>query len=150
MKITSKGNYALRAILDLSYKSQSNEFVPLVDICKRQSIPVKYLEQIMLALKKADFVDSKRGIGGGFFLKKKPDKLTIGEVIRQVDGPVDPTAGLKSENAISSNEDKQALQEVWMNVTRAISDIVDHVTFADLMCRAEELREKNADFNYMI
>ena len=150
MKITSKGNYALRAILDLSYKSQSNEFVPLVDICKRQSIPVKYLEQIMLALKKADFVDSKRGIGGGFFLKRKPDELTIGEVIRQVDGPVDPTAGIKSKNAISSNEDQQALQEVWMNVTRAISDIVDHVTFADLMCRAEELREKNADFNYII
>lgn len=150
MKITSKGNYAMRAILDLTYKSQSKEVVPLGDICKRQNIPEKFMQQIMLTLKKAGYIDSKRGIGGGFFLNRKPDELTLGEVIRQIDGPVDPTADLKIAGASAYNEDQQALQEVWMNVTQAISDIVDRVTFSDLMCRADELREQNADFNYII
>lgn len=152
MKISYKGNYALRAILDLAYKFESKEIVPLVDICKRQHIPEKFLAQIMLALKKADYVDSKRGIGGGFYLKRKPDELTLGEVIRLIDGPIEPGAGIKQDKSRTeiTNEDQHALQEVWMKVTRAIADIVDHVTFADLMCRANELREKNTDFNYII
>ncbi len=152
MKISNKGNYALRAILDLAYKFDSKEIVPLADICKRQHIPEKFLAQIMLTLNRADYVDSKRGIGGGFYLKRKPDELTLGEVIRLIDGPLEPGVGIKQEKpaAKMNSEDQQALQEVWVKVTHAIADIVDHVTFADLMCRANELREDNADFNYII
>ncbi len=104
----------------------------------------------MLVLKKAGYVDSKRGIGGGFFLKRAAEELTVGEVIRQVDGPIDPTTSLKTATQPVRDEEQQALEEVWMNVTHAISDVIDRVTFADLMCRAKELREKNSDFNYII
>ena len=148
MKISYKGDYALRAILDLAYKYKSNEIVPLTDICKRRNIPQKFLEQIMLVLKKAGYVDSKRGIGGGFYLRKKPEELTLGEIIRRIDGPLEPIADAKTAQSSTkiANEDQKALQEVWMKVTQAISEIVDGVTFADIMHRADELREANADF----
>ena len=152
MKLTFKSDYAMRAILDLSYKFGSDEIVPLVDICKRQNIPEKFLEQIMLILKKAGYVDSKRGIGGGFFLKKRPGEITLGEVIRQIDGPLEPTAGMKNDHSMHriANEDQAAFEEVWSNVTNAISAVVDQVTFVDIMCRADELREQHAEFNYII
>ena len=152
MKITYKGDYAIRAILDLAYRFKSGEIVALADICSRQNIPEKYLEQIMLVLKKGGYVDSKRGIGGGFFLKKSPGELTLGDVIRYVDGPLEPTAGIKNENMILqvNNEDQKAFEEVWVEVTQAIADVVDRVTFADIMQRAEELRKKSAEFNYII
>ncbi len=152
MKITYKGEYAMRALLDLSYNYSSKEIVPLPDICRRQNIPEKYLEHIMLALKKSGYVDSKRGIGGGFFLIKKPENIKIGDVLRHIDGPIEPTAGIQNGDATLriANEDQQAFEEIWMNVTTAISSVIDHVTFADIMCRAEELREERAHFNYMI
>ncbi len=151
MKISYKGDYALRALLELAYKYNSNEIVPLTAICQRQRIPEKYLEQIMLILKKAGYVDSKRGIGGGFYLKKNPEELTLGEIIRQVDGPLEPTSGIKAApSAPMAGEDQKALQEVWAKVTQSIVEIVGRVTFADVMRRADELRDENADFNYVI
>jgi len=142
----------LRAILDLAYASQETDAVSLADICKRQNIPEKFLAQIMLTLKKAGFVDSRRGVGGGYFLKRKPESLTIGDIIRHIDGPLNPTAGVNAGNRSAPivNEEQQALEEVWIKVTHAVTDIVDRVTFADLMCRAKEIRETNADFNYII
>jgi len=152
MKVTYKSEYAMRALLDLSNKYDSKEIVPLTDICKRQNIPEKYLEHIMLALKKSGFVDSKRGIGGGFFLKKKPEEITVGSVLRFIDGPIEPTAGMQNDGSTVriSGEEQKAFEEIWMNVTDAISSVVDHVTFADIMRRVEELRKKSTDFNYMI
>lgn len=152
MKITYKSEYAMRAILDLSYKFDSNEIVPLPEIVRRQNVPEKYLEHIMLALKKGGFVDSKRGIGGGFFLKKKPQDITLGSILRLIDGPIEPTAGIQSGEPVLkiANEEQKAFEEVWMNVTTAISGVIDHVTFADIMCRIDELKEESANFNYMI
>ncbi len=152
MKITYKGEYALRALLDLSYMFESKAVVPLVDICQRQRIPEKYLEHIMLNLKKAGYVESRRGIGGGFHLKKAPQHITLGEVIRLIDGSIEPTSGISAEySAIRiKNEDQKAFEEIWQQVTKAISTIVDHITFADIMSRAAKLRTENADFNYII
>lgn len=152
MKITYKSEYALRALLDLAYVYNSKTVVPLVDICRRQHIPEKYLEQIMLNLKKAGIVESKRGIGGGFSLKKAPQEVTLGHIIRLVDGAIEPTAGLSNESSAMKikNENQRAFEEVWEQVTHAISDIIDAITFADIMARANELRSENAEFNYII
>ena len=152
MKITYKGEYALRALLDLSYKYSSKEIVPITDICKRQKIPEKYLEHIMLILKKSGYVDSKRGIGGGFFLKKAPKDITLGEIIRRVDGPIEPNAGIANAGSDLriTNEDQKVFDEVWLDVTNAILKVVDHVTFADVMRRADVLRQESKNFNYII
>ena len=143
MKITYKGDYALKAILDLSYRYEENRAVSIAEIAKRQNIPGQYLEQIMLLLKGAGFIDSKRGVGGGFFLKKSPDQIILGDVVRQVEGPIEPIAcGKKIHDYSCGEEDECVFREIWLNVTTAISNVVDHVTFAEIMRRDMEKKSK--------
>jgi len=150
MKITYKGDYALKAILDLSYHFDSGSVVPLSDISRRQNIPEKYLEQIMLILKRAGYVESKRGMGGGFLLLKPPKQITLGDIIRVIEGSVEPIAcGIKDYDCCGE-EDKCAFREVWLKVTRAITDIVDTVTFEQMMHRTDQLQEKCNGFTYQI
>ena len=147
MKITYKGEYGIKAMLDLSYRYNGTEIVPLTDIAMRQDIPVKYLEQIMLVLKKAGYVESKRGIGGGFILSKPPDSITLGEIVRAIEGPLEPVTDNKTDN---SNYQESAIREVWQQVKNATEEIVDTVTFAGIMRRADELRQQNNELIYYI
>ena len=145
MKITFKGDYALKAILDLSYRYENNGAVSVSEIAKRQNIPGQYLEQIMLILKGAGIIDSKRGVGGGFFLKKPPDQIILGDVVRLVEGPIEPIAcGKKIHDYSCGEEDDCVFREIWLNVTQAISDIVDYVTFADIMTRDSEMKSRKS------
>lgn len=151
MKITYKGDYALKALLELAFDYEANKVVSLTDISKRQNIPVKYLEQIMLILKGAGFISSKRGIGGGFFLLKPPEEIILGDVVRLIEGPMEPIAcGKRIHDYKCGEEDECVFREIWVNVTDAISAIVDHVTFADIMNRAKEMREKKTKYMYHI
>jgi Rrf2 family transcriptional regulator, cysteine metabolism repressor len=151
MKITYKGDYALKAILDLSYRYASGQVVPLVEISRRQNIPQKYLEQIMLVLKGAGLVESKRGIGGGFMLRRSPEEITIGQVVRLMEGPVEPIAcGKQSHDGSCGEEASCAFREVWLQVTNSITGIVDQVTFSRIMQRAAEIKEQHASINYQI
>ena len=151
MKITYKGDYALKTILDLSYYYNRNGVVPLVDIAKRQNIPENYLEQIMLKLKGSGYVDSKRGIGGGFFLTKSPKEITIGDVVRVMEGPIEPIACGKKNHDDSCGEESQCVfREVWMKVTDKISSVVDQLTFEDMMQRNDELKRQSQDYMYYI
>ena len=151
MKITYKGDYALKAILDLCHFYGSNTVVPITDISQRQNIPVNFLEHIMLTLKKSGFVDSKRGIGGGFVLLKSPKEITIGDIVQVIEGPIEPIACAKCPSeADCGEEDICAFREVWLKVTKATTDIVDHVTFTDIMRRKKELDEINNEYMYYI
>lgn len=150
MKITYKGDYALKAILDLSYNYNSGNVVPLVDISRRQDIPEKYLEQIMLTLKRAGYVKSKRGIGGGFSLLKSPKELTLGEIIRVTEGAIEPIACGVNDYDCCGEEETCAFREVWLKVTCAITDIVDTITFEDMMKRSDELHQKCGGYTYQI
>jgi Rrf2 family protein len=145
MKITFKGDYALKAILDLSISSQNDKVIPLTDISRRQDIPMPFLEQIMLILKKAGYVQSRTGKGGGFYLAKRPEDITIGEIVRLIEGPIEPIAC-----GGCAEEGRCAFREVWVNVTEAISGIVDTVTFAHIMRRTRELQEQQIEYNYSI
>ncbi|MBN2009453.1 Rrf2 family transcriptional regulator [candidate division KSB1 bacterium] len=140
MKITYKGDYALKAILDLAFQFESGKAVPLSEISQRQNIPENYLEQIMLILKRAGLITSKRGVGGGFVLLHDPAKLTLGEVIRLVEGPIEPILCGKIPHTGSCGEEATcAFREIWVKVTNAISDVVDQVTFAYIMQRTNVL-----------
>ena len=151
MKITFKGDYALKAILDLSFHFQSNKVIPLTDISKRNDIPLKFLEQIMLLLKNAGYVESKRGIGGGFILAKPPEDVTLGEIIRLIEGTIEPISCKNDNSASFCNDIKTcAFREIFVKVTDAISQIVDHVTFADMMKRTKELQTQNSAYMYQI
>lgn len=151
MKISFKGDYAFKAILDLSTNSQDDKIVPLSDISQRQDIPLPFLEQIMLSLKKAGYVQSRAGKGGGFFLAKRPEDITLGEIIRLIEGPVEPIAcGAKNQPSGCAEEAFCALREIWVQVTEAVSGIVDTVTFSQIMSRTRELQEQRTEYTYHI
>lgn len=146
--LSNKTEYALKAILDLCYHHDSQETIPLTEISARRNIPLKYLAQIMLTLKKAGVVESKRGIGGGFCLAKSPREITLGSVMRIIEGAARSFAGRGDQR--ENQQDQRAFEEVWVNVTQVVSAIIDSVTFADIMRRAKELRSHKDDFNFSI
>ncbi len=151
MKISYKGDYALKAVLDLAFHYDQDQVVPLIDIAARQNVPVKYLEQIMLVLKGAGVVESKRGIGGGFILRRPPQEITVGEIVRLMDGPTEPiSCGKRQHDGSCGEESSCALREIWIKVAEATSQVVDHITFSQVMQRTRELRERPSPLNYQI
>jgi Rrf2 family transcriptional regulator, cysteine metabolism repressor len=124
MKISVKSEYALNAVLDLAIQGSSQP-VKIADIAKRQKIPQKFLELILAELKKAGFVDSRRGAEGGYLLARAADTITIGEVLRSVEGG-------KTSRAASRKRLELPFGEMWQRIDDCISQVVDQTTFADL------------------
>ena len=151
MKLTYKGDYALKAILSLSRRGVGGPVVPLAEIAGEQDIPMKYLEQIMLVLKGAGYVASKRGVGGGFTLQKAPEDITVGEIVRLIEGPIEPIAcAARGHDVDCGDADCCAFQEIWEKVSGATASIIDTVTFSQVMRRTEELKESHSDPMYHI
>ena len=125
MNISVKGEYALQAIFDLA-SQRPGDPVKIADIARRQKIPQKFLELILAGLKQSGFVESRRGAEGGYLLARPPDSLTVGEVLRSVEGP-QQTKGHPRRKADTPFTD------MWLEVDRAISGIIDRTTFADLL-----------------
>lgn len=133
MKISTKGRYAVRLMLDLALHN-NGEPVSLKDIAKRQGISNKYLEQIISVLNKAGFVQSIRGAQGGYILRNKPEAYTIGMILRLTEGSLAPVACLdETDGSICDREDECVTLLVWKKLDEAISGVVDHVTLADLV-----------------
>lgn len=151
MHISFKGDYALKAVLDLALHYNMG-VVPIQDIAQRGDMPVKFLEQILLHLKKAGLVNSKRGVGGGYYLSKDPSEVTVGLVLRLVEGGIAPIACVsKDRYQPCEDEPRCALKPVWERVHGAISGIVDNTTFAELVDTAKEmLSEKPSSPMYYI
>jgi Rrf2 family protein len=91
MHISKKSEYALRALLSIA-RRQGGGPVQITELSERDRIPVKFLEQILLTLRKAEILASKRGVGGGYTLNRAPDKISVGEIIRLMDGPILPVS----------------------------------------------------------
>jgi Rrf2 family protein len=122
MNISVKGEYALAAIFDLT-AHQVGEPVKIGDIARRQVIPQKFLELILASLKQGGFVESRRGADGGYLLARPPDAITVGEVLRFVEGAHSKRSRRKAETPFT---------EMWRNVDRAVSEVIDRTTFAAL------------------
>lgn len=125
MNISVKGDYALRAIFDLALQRPGHP-IKIADVARRQKIPQKFLELILSGLKQGGFVESRRGAEGGYLLARSPETITIGEVFRYVEGVKTKKNGARQQGA-------DPFQEVWNGVERAISAVLDHTTFADLV-----------------
>jgi Rrf2 family protein len=141
MKITYKGDYALKALfqLALNYEKEPGGVMSITEISKLGDMPVKFLEQILLILRKGGFVKAKRGIRGGFFLARPPKEITIGEVVRFVEGPIAPIECATSDNYKGCKDTACCIfRDVWKEVNFAISTIVDTITFEELMIRHKE------------
>lgn len=147
MQVTYKGDYSLKAILFLSLH-YNRDVVTINELAKKLDIPVKFLEQVLLELKRGGFVDSKRGIKGGYFLLKHPKEIKIGDVIRFIDGPTEPIAcANKDRNYKGCGDiDNCVFKDIWLEVAKATSNIVDNITFDELRFKYN-LRE---NINYYI
>ena len=132
MKITYKGDYALKTILDLAVH-YGNGPVTIHDIAERSDAPVKFLEQILLDLKKGGSVESRRGKVGGYVLAKHPADIRLGDVMRFMDGPTEPIACTDKKYTGCNDLYKCVFRGVWKEVSWAISNIIDNITFEDLV-----------------
>jgi Rrf2 family protein len=136
MRITTKGDYATRALQDLAFHYGSGP-IPIDQIAVRQGLPVRYLEQLVLTLKRAGILQSKRGVNGGYTLAKPPAEITLGAILRAVDGPVEPISCLaEAPREPCAREAVCALRGVWSDVHRAVAAIVDRTTLQDVCDRS--------------
>ena len=136
MRISAKGEYAIKAMLDLAMHRERG-LIPIQEVAARQSIPQRYLEQVLLSLKRAGLLTSKRGSTGGYHLTKAPEEITVGAVLRAVEG------GSAFEAAAPGGRNGGAGQELaalWDEISEAVSQVVDRVTFGDLVTRTLERR----------
>ena len=132
MKISTKGRYALRLMLDLATYN-TGEPVSIKDIAKRQQISEKYLEQIISILNKAGYVRSIRGSQGGYLLKKKPEEYTVGMILRLTEGDLAPVSCVAEENYECDKRDTCVTIKVWERLNDAINNVVDNITLEDLL-----------------
>jgi Rrf2 family protein len=138
MKISTKGRYALRLMLDLAI-NYTGEYISIKNIAARQDISEKYLEQIITQLNRAGYVRSVRGAQGGYMLARNPSEYTVGMILRQMEGSLAPVNCLEEEKCDRASS--CVTQEVWSKIQAAVEDVVDHITLADLVARYQEKNE---------
>ena len=132
MKISTKGRYVLRLMLDLA-SNDSGTPIRLKDVAKRQGISEKYLEQIISILNKAGFVRSVRGPQGGYSLSRTPADYTVGMILRLTEGSLCPVDCAAEENGSCDREDTCVTRMLWKKLDDAISSVVDHVSLEELL-----------------
>ncbi|MBI3948458.1 MAG: Rrf2 family transcriptional regulator [Armatimonadetes bacterium] len=147
MNLTSKGQYASRAILDLSVHYADGP-VTIEEIAERQGVPRKYLGQVLLMLKRAGLVHSVRGRRGGYRLSRPPDQVTLGEVIRATDGPLAPISCVSETTyrpCTCPSQETCGLRTVWREVSEAIADVLDRTSMETIRERTEQLQRARPD-----
>ena len=132
MKISTKGRYALRLMLDLA-SNDSGTPIRLKDVAKRQGISEKYLEQIISILNKAGFVRSVRGSQGGYSVSRTPADDTVGMILRLTEGSLCPVDCAAEETGSCDREDTCVTRMLWKKLDDAISSVVDHVSLEELL-----------------
>ena len=145
MKISTKGRYALRMLLDLT-EHRHEGFIALKDIAKRQNISKKYLEQIVPILNKTDIIVSNRGFQGGYQLAKEPGKITVGEILRLTEGNLAPVACLASNAVECDRSEFCETLPIWKGLNDVINKYLDGITLADIV---DQFHSAETD-NYVI
>jgi Rrf2 family protein len=137
VRLSAKSEYAIKAMLDLAVHD-GDGLQPIQEIASRQGIPQRYLEQVLLQLKRGGMLVSKRGSAGGYRLSRSSDEITVGEVLRAVEGGGDLERGGRTRGAGANHPDD--LGDLWREIAEALSAVVDRVSFGDLKRRLEARR----------
>lgn len=132
MRISARCDYACKALLELSAHWPDKEPLHIQDISKKQDIPIRYLVNILIQLKRLGYVKSLRGKEGGYNLAVAPGKITLGRVIRQITGPL-------LQLADSAANEELAFKAIWKEVDGAMSDVLDRITFEDILSKVKGL-----------
>lgn len=141
MKLSTKGRYGLRAVLDLALHSEE-EAVALSSIAERQSISISYLEQLIAKLKKAGIVESKRGAQGGYSLAKPAKEISVGDILRALEGDLRPVdcAEINGGTSTCASSDMCVTKFVWKRISDSIDAAVDALMLSDLVEEGKSLR----------
>ena len=151
MRLSTQSRYGVRAIFDIAYHSEGLE-TQVKDISRRQGISQRYLEQIFQKLRRGGIIGSKRGPSGGYFLGKKPEEITVGEVIRITEGGINPVLCVDPEDSSRScrRSGGCVTQIVWNEAGKRLNDYFDSVTIKDLCQLAKEMgMKKDFDKRFM-
>ena len=132
MKISTRGRYALRVMIDLA-QCDGSKYISLKEISQRQEISMKYLEMITAILNKAGFVLSLRGKSGGYKLARKPDEYTVGAILRLTEGSLAPVACLDCKINTCSRADNCITLPMWKNLEKLVNSYLDGITISDLI-----------------
>jgi Rrf2 family protein len=132
MKISTKGRYALRLMMDLAIY-YTGEPIRLKEVAKRQEISEKYLEQIISGLHKAGYVKSIRGPQGGYILSYKPEEYTVGMILRITEGDLAPVSCVGADNSGCEKKESCVTIRIWQQINDAVNNVVDNITLADIV-----------------
>lgn len=143
MKISTKGRYALRMMIEFGLNPE--QCTKISQVAERQGISDKYLEQIVTLLHRAGYVRSIRGAQGGYMLTKKPEEYTVGMILRETEGSLSPVSCLDGDENLCERAGQCVTLTVWQQLKSAIDQVVDNVTLADLI----EEQRKFPDVNLM-
>lgn len=141
MKVSTKGRYALRLMLDIAL-DESGKPVRIKEIATRQGVSDKYLEQIISVLNKAGFVQSVRGPQGGYRLTKKPEEYTVGMILRLTEGKMVPVDCVAADAQNCERMDECATSMLWKRLSAAINEVIDSMTLLDLVNEQHRIDEK--------
>ena len=145
MKLSTKGEYASRAMLELSLR-YGGPPLHIREISQAQRIPRRFLEQILLMLKRAGYLKSDKGKHGGYYLAKPPSAITVAEVIRVMDGPLAPIACVSVISHKSCPmEDVCSLRLLWKSVRDVVAEMMEKATFAELVEKQRSIDKESAD-----
>lgn len=137
MRLTKRGEYALRAMIDLGIAQEAGRpVIQIAELAKQEHIPIKFLEAILVDLKEAGYLDSKRGQQGGYWLKMPMEKIKIGDMVRLIDGPLAPIPCVSQnfyEKCSCPDEEHCGLRMLMLDVRNAIADILDRYTLAQVV-----------------
>lgn len=145
MKISTKGRYALRLLVDLAEHSDEG-FIALKDIAKRQDISKKYLEQIVAVLNKPGILKTNRGYQGGYRLAKNPDQYTVGDILRITEGGLAPVSCLELDENLCERSSCCATLFIWEGLYKTVNDYLDSITLKDVLAHKKEI----TNFDYVI
>ncbi|MCK8815987.1 Rrf2 family transcriptional regulator [Natroniella sulfidigena] len=150
MKLSTKGRYGVRAMFDLALH-QGDGPTPLRSIAERQNISEHYLEQLIANLRKEGLVNSVRGAHGGYLLSKEPAEITIGDIIRVLEGPIAPVDCVsdKVEEDKCENITDCVVRMIWKKMKDSINEVLDEITLEDLRQEAINAKQNGAQHGYM-
>ncbi|RKD27925.1 transcriptional regulator, BadM/Rrf2 family [Caminicella sporogenes DSM 14501] len=149
MKLSTKGRYGLKAMLELALNYGEGP-IALNSIAERQNLSVHYLEQLIASLRKAGLVKSVRGAQGGYMLADKPENITVGDVIRTLEGPIAPAeCVIEDDNNDCSKADYCVTRIIWEKIKVSIDEVIDSITLQNMVDDYKKINDSNSYMYYI-
>ncbi|RKD34621.1 RrF2 family transcriptional regulator [Thermohalobacter berrensis] len=149
MKLSTKGRYGLRAMFELA-KYYGKGPIPLRNIANKQSVSDNYLEQLIAVLKKEGLVNSVRGAQGGYMLAKQPKEITVGEILRALEGNIAPTDCAVEDEEFTCEREKHCVTKVvWVKIRDSVNEVIDSITLQDMIDEEKKLSNNDGYMYYI-